>query len=136
MDKTLRLIWASLRKIQFSERLSKLITDSRLSANCKSKEYLLFKNMVFDAGRAAINLDCKILMEYSPDLYMTKKDYCLKHFVDETELSVKLVALGNKRFWNNLKECVYHKFGFNFSDDFIIGNFKINYFRFNEKSRY
>ena len=78
--------------------------------------------MIADAGQAAIKVDCKILMEYSPDLYMTKKDYCIKHFVDEMEMQCRLLALGNKRFWNNLKNCVYHKFGFKFSDDHIIGN--------------
>ena len=81
--------------------------------------------MVSDAGHSAISDDCKKLMEYSPDLYITKKDYCLKHYVDEIELMVRLVALGNKGFWNSLKECVYHKFGFDFADLYIISKFML-----------
>lgn len=79
----------------------------------------MFKKMIDDSGKAAITVDCKILMTYSTDLFMTKKDYCLKHYVDEVEMMVRLVALGNKRFWNSLKDCVYHKFGMDFTDDYI-----------------
>jgi hypothetical protein len=121
MSSTLKVIWTSLRKIQFAERLSQLITDLRIRSDCQSKEYLVFKNMVLDSGRSAINVDCKILMDYSPDLFITKIDYCKKHYVDQIELMVRLVALGNRGFWNSLKDCVYHKFGMDFSDAYIIG---------------
>jgi len=76
--------------------------------------------MIIDAGKAAIFTDCKILMQYSPDLFMTKKDYCLKHYVDEIEMMIRLVALGYKKFWGTLKDCVYHQFGFDFSDNYIL----------------
>jgi hypothetical protein len=120
MGRGLKAIWLSLRKIQFSERLSSLVTDLRLSGNCKSKEYLVFKAMIVDAGRSAINIDCKTLMQYSPDLYMTKREYCLKHYIDEIEMMIRLVALGNKKFWNSLKDCTYHQFGLDFSDKYIL----------------
>jgi hypothetical protein len=125
LNSILKIIWTSLRKIQYSERLSTMVTDLRVRENCKAKQYALFKNMVEDAGHSAITGDCKILMEYSQDLYITKKDYCLKHYIDEIELVVKLVASGNKGFWANLKDCVYHKFGFDFKDTAIISK-KIN----------
>jgi hypothetical protein len=97
-----------------------LVTDLRISGNCSSNEYKVFKSMIADAGRASIEVDCKILMQYSPDLFMTKKDYCLKHYVDEIEMMVRLIALSNKRFWVTLKDCVYKSFCFDFSDNFIL----------------
>ncbi len=128
MQSTLRYVWRGVRKIQFAEKLSRLITDRRLSSNCQSKDYNMFKAMVIEAGRSAINIDCKILMQYSPDLFMTKKDYCLKHYVDEIEMTIKLVSLNNKFFWNALKDCVYKNFGMDFSDNYIISknNYIIN----------
>ena len=86
---------------------------------------MLFKAFIVDAGLAAIKIDCKILMGYSPDLFITKKDYCLKHYVDEMEMMIRLVALGNKTFWGKLKNCVYHKFGIKFNDEFILGKVSI-----------
>lgn len=123
MQRTLKTIWTELRKIQFAEKLSILVTDLRVSGNCNSPEYKIFKNMIIDSGRTAINTDCKILMQYSPDLFMTKKDYCLKHYVDEIEMMIKLIVLGNKRFWNSLKDCTYKQFGLDFSDNFILCTF-------------
>ncbi len=125
INKTLKNIWVNLRRIQFTERLSKLITDLRLSENCKSKEYNVFKAMIADAGQSAINIDCKALMELSPALFLTKRDYCKKHYVDEIEMMVRLVSLNNKRFWSSLKNCVYHHMGFNFKDEHILGKNEI-----------
>jgi len=117
----LNSIKVSLSRVQFTERLSVLLTDKRVSSNCASKEYGLFKAIIHEAGRASIDGDCKILMQYSPDLFMTKKDYCIKHYVDEIEMTVKTISLGNKVFWNTLKDCTYKHFGFDFSDNYILG---------------
>ena len=117
-------MWRSIRNIQYAEKLSQLITDLRRSNNCSSKEYQVFKYMIKDAGLAAINIDCKIFMQYSPELFLTKKDYCQKHYVEEIEMMVRVVSLGNKRFWLKLKKCAYNKFGINFSNEYIESKFE------------
>lgn len=114
--------WGSLRNIQYAERLSTLTTDARKRKNCHAGEYKTFKKMIVDAGLAAVKIDCRILMQYQPDLFLTKKDYCLKHYVDEMEMMVRLISLGNKGFWNSLKKCTYKSFGINFRDSYTLGN--------------
>lgn len=104
------------------EKLSRLIANLRDSVDCGSKEYQVLKALISDAGKSSISTDCKIIMQYSPEVFLTKKDYCLKHFIDEIEKMLKLVSLANENFWNSLKSCVYNKFGFDFSDNYIISN--------------
>jgi len=124
MHAALKEMWRSIRNIQYEEKLSQLITDKRLRKDCSSKEYQIFKLMIEDAGMAAINIDCKIFMQYSPELYLTKKDYCEKHYVEEIELMMRVLSLGNKKFWVQLKKCAYNYFGINFSNDHIESKFE------------
>jgi len=117
----LNSIKVSLSRVNFIERLSVLLTDKRVSSNCASQEYELFKGMLHEAGRDSIEGDCKILMQYSPDLFMSKKDYCLKHYVQEIKRTLKTISLGIRDFYNTLKDCTFNHFGFDLTDQHILG---------------
>lgn len=114
------IIKNSVSKIQIAEKITELITDNRISNNCKAVQYEIFKRILSDTGKISVASDCKILMQYSPDLFMTKKEYCIKNYTDSINLQIKLLALGNKHLYNDLKQCSAKDFGIDFSDNYIM----------------
>lgn len=121
MRETMTTIWLSLRNIQFADKFSIIATDPRIRNNCQSPQYLKFKNKLIEAGRYAIETDCKIYMEYSPNLFMTKFDYCVQHYTDEVKMTTKVLSMENFAFWTVLNDCTFQKFGLDFTKEHVIG---------------
>jgi hypothetical protein len=64
--------------IRFAENGYTLAADKKKIKDCKSKEYKIFIKRIADSLQTSVELDCRILFEYSLETESSKLNYCWK----------------------------------------------------------
>jgi hypothetical protein len=102
-------IFNSLRGIKFAESYQELSHNKKKLKNCKSQEYKILKWRAEKTIDYAVNVDCKLIMNYvNSDELSQKLLFCRKNYSDELKLELKLMSLDNDEIYDGISKCVYN----------------------------
>lgn len=114
----------SLRGTAFSEAFYEIQSNKIKAADCKSKEFAVFKYRLINTSHYAIENDCKMVMNYvNTDDNSKKSQWCKKNFEDELSLEKRLMGLNKDPVYQAIDRCVYNNNSNLFDNNKFQGDF-------------